>query len=138
MNSSLDIEQAARDIAPYLPELLPLPEAQALQARLQTLLSLESAHDRRAALQETLSAPEIVQTWVNLYQTGTHPVDTLISRIRTYHPLAGRSEAIASPRYRCPVASCHRTWYRRHVEEIIPDCPIHGIPMVRDSKVLLS
>jgi hypothetical protein len=41
---------------------------------------------------------------------------------------------VESPRYRCPVASCHQLWYRHDLEEPIPQCPIHYLPLVRDSK----
>lgn len=52
-----------------------------------------------------------------------------------YTPLAGSESRIESPRYRCPVASCHQTWYRHSSDEAIPHCPIHDVVMVRDSKV---
>lgn len=53
----------------------------------------------------------------------------------SYMPLAGSESRIESPRYRCPVASCHQTWYRHRSDEEIPHCPIHDVVMVRDSKV---
>ncbi|MBD2425117.1 hypothetical protein [Phormidium sp. FACHB-1136] len=53
----------------------------------------------------------------------------------SYTPLAGSESRVESPRYRCPVASCHQTWYRHIVDEAIPHCPIHDVVMVRDSKV---
>jgi hypothetical protein len=53
----------------------------------------------------------------------------------SYTPLAGSESRVESPRYRCPVASCHQNWYRHSNEEPIPHCPIHDVVMVRDSKV---
>lgn len=52
-----------------------------------------------------------------------------------YTPLVGSESRVESPRYRCPVASCHQIWYRHSSEEDIPHCPIHDVVMVRDSKV---
>ena len=51
-----------------------------------------------------------------------------------YPPLVGSVSRVESPRYRCPVASCHQVWYRHDPEEPIPHCPIHDLPLVRDSK----
>jgi hypothetical protein len=52
-----------------------------------------------------------------------------------YTPLPGSDAQVESPRYRCPVASCHQVWYRPTATEQIPHCPIHDVQMVRDSKV---
>ena len=52
-----------------------------------------------------------------------------------YTPLVGSQSRVESPRYRCPVASCHQIWYRHSSDEEIPHCPIHDVVMVRDSKV---
>lgn len=52
-----------------------------------------------------------------------------------YTPLSGSKSQVESPRYRCPVASCHQVWYRPTAIEQIPPCPIHDVQMVRDSKV---
>ncbi|MEY3297034.1 MAG: hypothetical protein RLZZ597_294 [Cyanobacteriota bacterium] len=53
----------------------------------------------------------------------------------SYTPLAGSESRVESPRYRCPVASCHQIWYRHSSDEAIPHCAIHDVVMVRDSKV---
>jgi len=53
----------------------------------------------------------------------------------SYTPLVGSESRVESPRYRCPVASCHQTWYRHSSDEDIPHCPIHDVMMIRDSKV---
>ncbi|MFH7244947.1 MAG: hypothetical protein ACHWZW_19095 [Spirulina sp.] len=53
----------------------------------------------------------------------------------SYTPLSGSESRVESPRYRCPVASCHQNWYRHDSDEPIPHCPIHDVVMVRDSKV---
>ncbi|MEB3290349.1 MAG: hypothetical protein VKI82_10565 [Leptolyngbya sp.] len=53
----------------------------------------------------------------------------------SYTPLVGSASRVESPRYRCPVASCHQTWYRHSSDEAIPHCPIHDVVMIRDSKV---
>jgi hypothetical protein len=53
-----------------------------------------------------------------------------------YPPLTGSASRVESPRYRCPVASCHQIWYRHGLEETIPHCPIHDLQLVRDSKII--
>jgi hypothetical protein len=53
----------------------------------------------------------------------------------SYTPLVGSESRVESPRYRCPVASCHQTWYRHSSDEAIPHCPIHNLVMIRDSKM---
>ncbi len=65
----------------------------------------------------------------NQFQTG-NPKDD-----KRYTPLSGSKSQVESPRYRCPVASCHQVWYRPEASEKIPHCPIHDVQMVRDSKV---
>ncbi len=57
------------------------------------------------------------------------------SRDSSYSPLVGSASRVESPRYRCPVVSCHQVWYRHGADEEIPHCPIHDLAMVRDSKV---
>lgn len=52
-----------------------------------------------------------------------------------YSPLTGSTSRVESPRYRCPVASCHQLWHRHTTAEAIPHCPIHDTQFVRDSKV---
>lgn len=51
-----------------------------------------------------------------------------------YPPLVGSTSRVESPRYRCPVASCHQIWHRHDLGETTPHCPIHDLQMVRDSK----
>lgn len=51
-----------------------------------------------------------------------------------YSPLMGSPSQVESPRYRCPVASCHQQWHRHATDDPIPHCPIHDLALVRDSK----
>lgn len=139
MTSSANILQAAREIRPYLTELLPYSDAEVANQRLE--LILHTSTDETARSQEImalLSTAETTQEWMRLYLEEHHPAAEILKIIRTYQPLPGKSGAIASPRYRCPVANCHQTWYRREASAGIPDCPIHGVKMVRDSKVQAS
>ena len=74
----------------------------------------------------------------NILEIGmeSKPSDDITSEAtQGYHPLTGSASRIESPRYRCPVAGCHQTWYRHQAEAAIPQCPIHHVQMVRDSKV---
>lgn len=136
MTSAADMLRAADEIRPYLTELLPPQEAQGLSHRLDLALeSYPSSVEQSAEVGNILASYETTQAWLNLYLEGKRPTDSLVQLVRTYQPLPGRSEAIASPRYRCPVASCQQVWYRRAVSSDIPNCPIHGVQMVRDSKV---
>lgn len=63
-----------------------------------------------------------------VYPPGSEPDSS-------YSPLVGSQARVESPRYRCPVANCHQSWYRHEAEEAIPHCPIHDVVLVRDSKV---
>jgi hypothetical protein len=139
MTSPTNVLQAARAIRPYLSQLLPHTDAEVADKRLE--LILQTSTDDEARSQEILSllsAAEPTQEWMRLYLEEQKPADEILKIMRTYHPLPGKSGAIASPRYRCPVASCHQTWYRREASAEIPDCPIHGVKLVRDSKVQAS
>jgi hypothetical protein len=139
MRSPSDVLQAAREIRPYLRELLPQPQADDANQRLE--LILQTATDELSRSQEALallSTIDVTQEWLRLYLDEHHSAEEILSIIRTYHPLPGKSGAIISPRYCCPVASCHQTWYRRDADAVIPDCPIHGVKLVRESKLPAS
>jgi len=136
MTSPSDVVQAAQAIRPYLSELLSHSDAAMVAHRLDLALSATSeASTQREELLTILSASETTGEWLRLYLEGQHATADILNIIRTYHPLPGKTGVVASPRYRCPVASCHQTWYRRDTGMEIPDCPIHGIKMVRESKV---
>ncbi len=67
--------------------------------------------------------------------TTDHPNRVDTDNGDRYSPLSGSSSRVESPRYRCPVASCHQVWYRHQASDAIPHCPIHDLALVRDSKV---
>ncbi len=67
-------------------------------------------------------------------QNPLNQEDGAVSAESGYPPLVGSTSRVESPRYRCPVASCHQVWYRHDPEEPIPHCPIHDLLLVRDSK----
>ncbi|MBU6229440.1 MAG: hypothetical protein KGQ93_07075 [Cyanobacteria bacterium REEB459] len=54
--------------------------------------------------------------------------------LERYAPLRRSQVRVESPRYRCPVANCHQSWYRHSLTEPIPTCPIHALALVRTSK----
>ncbi|MEM7648444.1 MAG: hypothetical protein AAF283_04660 [Cyanobacteria bacterium P01_A01_bin.70] len=135
MTSPADVLQAAREIRPYLSELLTHPDAEIMAQRLD--LSLNTAADLEAqstSILNVLSSAEPTREWARLYLEDRQPAAVILSIIRTYQPLPGKAGVVASPRYRCPVASCHQVWYRRQASDSIPNCPIHGVQMVRESK----
>ena len=135
MTSYPDVLQAAKAIRPYLAELLERPDANAMGDRLE--LALNASTDtaaQQAEIRRVLSVAEPTREWLRLYLEEQKPVAEILSIIRTYHPLPGKAGVVASPRYRCPVASCHQMWYRREVGTEVPNCPIHGVQMVRESK----
>jgi hypothetical protein len=136
MDPSRDIVQAARDIQPYLSELLSIPDANTLREQLAASLAEESGTALPEKLWVLLTAMPTTEAWVRRYLESRESIAAILPQVRTYHPLSGREEAIASPRYRCPVASCQRTWYRPDVTAVIPHCPIHNVLMVRDSKAV--
>jgi len=135
MTSSPDVLQAAQAIRPYLAELLERPDANVMGERLE--LALNATTDtaaQQAEIRRVLSVAEPTREWLRLYLEEQKPAAEILSIIRTYQPLPGKAGVVASPRYCCPVASCHQTWYRRKVGAEVPHCPIHGVQMVRESK----
>lgn len=136
MTTSPDILQAAQAIRPYLTELLERPDANAMSDRLESALSdTANATTQQAEIRRVLSVAEPTREWLRLYLEEQKPAAEILRIIRTYQPLPGKAGVVESPRYRCPVASCHQTWYRRDASAVVPNCPIHGIQMVRESKV---
>ncbi|MDB9528794.1 hypothetical protein PN498_22570 [Oscillatoria sp. CS-180] len=135
MISQASVLLAAKEIRPYLSELLTAVDAKDMSQRLDLIFSTELDPALQSTeIQRLMSTAETTQEWLKLYLEGK-PSEQILPIIRTYQPLPGKAKAIASPRYRCPVANCHQVWYRRDVEETPPNCPIHDVPMVRDSKV---
>ncbi|MGD1940428.1 MAG: hypothetical protein ACFB0G_03890 [Leptolyngbyaceae cyanobacterium] len=137
MTSPSDVLQAAQEIRPYLPDLLTHPDAGIMAQRLD--LSLNTAADLEAqstSILNVLSSAEPTREWARLYLEEHQPAAAILPIIRTYQPLPGKAGVVASPRYQCPVASCHQVWYRRQAADTIPNCPIHGVQMVRESKTV--
>ncbi len=136
MTSSPDVLQAAQAIRPYLAELLDRPDADAMGHRLELALSATAdSTTQQAEVHRVLSLAEPTREWLRLYLEEQKSATEILGIIRTYQPLPGKAGTVESPRYVCPVASCHQTWYRREAEAAVPNCPIHGIQMVRESKV---
>ena len=135
MTSSPDVLQAAKAIRPYLADLLELPDANTMSDRLELALNaVTDTATQQAEISRVLSLAEPTREWLRLYLEEQKPAAEILAIIRTYHPLPGKAGVVTSPRYRCPVASCNQTWYRREVGAEVPNCPIHGIQMVRESK----
>ncbi|MGF1458157.1 MAG: hypothetical protein ACFBSG_03945 [Leptolyngbyaceae cyanobacterium] len=135
MTSTPKLVQATQAIRPYLPELLSPRDAEAMARQLDLALTIATDGEPSQEIMQVLSATEMTRQWLQLYLEGEHSEAEILDIIRTYQPLPGKSGTVASPRYRCPVASCHQVWYRRDVATEVPTCPIHGVVMVRDSKV---
>ena len=126
---------AARQIRPYIPELLDAAIAQRVGQQLESLLTTAvSQQDVDQQIVTLLTEHETTREWLRLYIEENYPADAILKVIRTYFPLPGALHAVESPRYLCPVASCHQEWYRRDREQAIPNCPIHDVQFVRDSK----
>lgn len=136
MYSTEAITQAANDIRPYLPSLLEAPVANRLARQVTALLNQSTADPATSQqLADLLSEQEVTRQWLHLYLDEHYSPEAILPLVMTYSPLSGSHNQIESPRYTCPVASCHQTWYRRQPDAAIPHCPIHDLPMVRDSKV---
>lgn len=135
MYSTDEIVKTAQEIRPYLPRLLDAPSAQQVEGKLLDLLGQVST--RPAAAQqivELLRQQELTREWLRLSLEEHYEAAAILKTIRTYQPLEGSSSPIESPRYECPVASCHQEWYRRSPTAETPRCPIHDVQFVRDSK----
>lgn len=134
MYSPDDIFRAAHAIRPYLGALVTAAEAQAIDRQLDILIRQSSETNAAHKLLALLTEHDTTQEWIRLLLEEHHPVETILKIIRTYHPLPGNLGTIESPRYICPIASCHQDWYRRSVEQAIPKCPVHDVPLIRASK----
>ena len=127
--------KAAHQIRPFIPELLDAAIAQRVSQQLESLLSTAvSEPDVDQQILTLLAEHETTREWLRLYVEENYPADAILKVIRTYSPLPETRHSVESPRYLCPVASCHQTWYRRDREQVIPNCPIHDVQLVRDSK----
>ena len=108
--------------------------AQSVDRQLVILLEAQGNTVSEEKLLGLLQQAEMTREWLRLYLEEQRPADTILPMLRTYYPLTAKSSKIESPKYVCPVASCHRDWYRQAVDQAIPHCPIHDVVMVRDSK----
>ena len=133
MQASRDAKTAASAIRPYLAQLLEAPTAQRIDRQLQTLLDLEV--ESQEAFGELLNQYEGTREWLRLYLHQALPAAEILPQMRKYHPLSASPNEIESPRYVCPVARCHQAWFRQDIDEAVPHCPIHDLPLVRESKV---
>ncbi|HEY9738601.1 MAG TPA: hypothetical protein V6D06_20050 [Trichocoleus sp.] len=135
MYSTDEIVKAAQEIQPYLPRLLDAPSAQQIGSQLSRLLGQVSANSTAAQqIVEVLGQQEPTREWLRLSLEEHYAPEAILKTIRTYQPLEGSTSPIESPRYICPVASCHQEWYRRSPSAETPRCPIHDVQFVRDSK----
>ena len=126
---------AAQAIRPYLSELLKAPVAQKVGELLEDLLSKSgSEQDVKPKILTVLTEHGPTREWLRLYMDENYPAEAILKVLRTYSPLSDVQHAVESPRYLCPVASCHQQWYRRDRNQTIPNCPIHDVQLVRDSK----
>ncbi|MDJ0705221.1 MAG: hypothetical protein QNJ46_18205 [Leptolyngbyaceae cyanobacterium MO_188.B28] len=126
---------AAHAIRPYLSELLNAPIAQKVSEQLENFLAVSgSGQDVNSQILTVLTEYSPTREWLRLYIEENYPVEAILKVMRTYAPLPDNAHAVESPRYLCPVASCHQTWYRSDRNQPIPNCPIHDVQMVRDSK----
>ncbi|NJN22634.1 MAG: hypothetical protein HC812_17490 [Leptolyngbya sp. RL_3_1] len=135
MYSANAVFDAAQAIRPYLTDLLAVPMAQSMDRQLAMLLEPDGRVSRDEKLLDLLQQEAMTREWLRLYVEEQRPADQILPILRTYYPLLAKTSKIQSPRYVCPVASCHRDWYRQTVAQAIPHCPIHDVPLVRDSKV---
>lgn len=135
MYSTDEIVKTAQEIRPYLPRLLDAPSAQQVEEQLSALLGQVSASPAAAQqIVAVLGQQELTREWLRLSLEEHYGAEAILKSIRTYQPLDGSTSPIESPRYICPVASCHQEWYRRSPSATTPRCPIHDVQFVRDSK----
>ncbi|ASC71316.1 hypothetical protein XM38_022680 [Halomicronema hongdechloris C2206] len=135
MYSLEQLLKAVQALRPYLPQLLEAPTAQALDTQLVALAQAATNTGNGRELWAAIASHDPLRVWVIFYLEHGYDPEASLEAVRTYQPLPSSSHAVTSPRYRCPVANCHHAWYRRSQTEAIPQCPIHGVALVRDSKV---
>ncbi len=128
------LDQAAHAIQPYLTELLDAPRSQRLEIQLEQALS-ETSLTRRdnILLDELLSEYPETNEWIRLLLEEQRPAETILEAMRVYYPIRGLNHPVKSPRYVCPVKFCTQDWYRQSLDDEIPRCPVHDVPLIIDS-----
>lgn len=118
--------EAARAVRPHLAELLPAPEADAIDSALAAVLNSGSAPggmDDKIA--EVLRRQSSVQEWAAAFTSElvAGPVAE-----RGYSGLPGDPRPGEPVRYACPRGDF--VFYRRTPAIAVPDCLTHHIPLV--------
>ena len=124
MYESADILEAARSIRPYLSELLPAPEAEALDQQLAHLLA--QANTRQPIdnqILELLAGQDSTREWLSGFLQDKQQPESL----RTFRPLPGHTSIVNAAKFVCPHGDY--TWYRPRVGMEPPLCPTHNLPL---------
>jgi len=120
------IFKAAHNIRFHLAELVSVEEANRIDIQLGELLSqAKSCEDVQKDLINVLYKNEKIKQWVGAFiQAETHGE-------KGYSDFPGNNSIpLETDKYMCPEPNCAHLWFRRTIEETIPQCPQHHILLV--------
>jgi hypothetical protein len=126
--------ELARAIRLYLPELLGnnperSDEVRRLDRELAELLSeAQRGQEVDEGILDRLKLSPAVHNWAATFLQSGLPPDVAEERDRGFSPLAGRGEAVAPMKYICPEGA-DVVWYRRAVDQPVPQCPTHHVAL---------
>jgi hypothetical protein len=124
MYESADILDAARSIRPYLSQLLPAAQAEAIDQQLADLLA--QANTRQSVdnlILELLAEQDSTREWLSEFlQDKQQP-----EHLRNWSPLPGQGSIVNAAKFVCPQGDY--TWYRPRVGIEPPPCPTHNVSL---------
>lgn len=124
MYSSADILEAACSIRPYLGELLPSTEAEALDRQLADLLAqANSGQSVDNLIMGLLATQDATREWLKVFLENKKQPEHL----RTLPRLDGDASPISAAKFVCPQGDY--IWYRPRIGVNPPDCPTHNQPL---------
>jgi hypothetical protein len=138
MNDDDGVRAAARTIRPYLAELIGADGTRVLDEQLAALLNDTTDPAGSAArLRELLEEADDTTSWflhAVLADAPRYEPPYQLARSRRERgmasPAGDPTNPVLAPRYSCPRGGDY-VWYRPDIGTPIPECPTHGVELVR-------
>jgi hypothetical protein len=123
------IPVAAQAIQAQLPQLLDSTSAEILKIKLQERLQQQQQGEYvDLAIVKLLEEHPATCDWLEKYLDN----DTINTKDKSYHPLAGEREHIPKAEYYgCP--NCDYRWTKVLASQRLPNCPTHNIELIKDA-----
>jgi hypothetical protein len=121
------ILEAARAVRAYLPELIPTEHAE-LDRQLAAIL-LDADRDPTAVERFLVLLEEHreLAEWTSGFVERGYPEDLAEVIERGYGEPPGEGIDLPGTKFTCPEGDY--VWYRRMVNQPVPGCPTHGVPL---------